>query len=271
MHTGGVETPRIWSVIEPWIPKITNLVKESIDTDLYRHYFPGEQDRVPKLDWVFFRKFSPDTDRVSLLVHADSNMHSVNIALNDDFEGGGLFYVKPPVIQDEETVDGRPIISDEYKDYDWLSRQKRQNASDIVFPTLGTGDLVIYNFTLYHGVAPVEAGTRYSFVLFFDMDNPAIQIDFEDFEDDDAIDVSFYHDIEDVELSLVFVDTDVKGHPTDVIETQMRPFIVYPVRTYVGHVFRALIRGTDTVVSEFVMNDNESEYIIMEESPHTEL
>ena len=152
-----------------------------------------------------------------------------------------------------------------------MSRQKRQNASDIVFPTLGTGDLVIYNFTLYHGVAPVEAGTRYSFVLFFDMDNPAIQIDFEDFEDDDAIDVSFYHDIEDVELSLVFVDTDVKGHPTDVIETQMRPFIVYPVRTYVGHVFRALIRGTDTVVSEFVMNDNESEYIIMEESPHTEL
>ena len=145
MHVEGIITPEIWDVLTPWIPKITDLVKESINTEIYKQYYPDEQDRTPKLDWVFFRKFSPATDRISLLVHADSNMHSVNIALNDDFEGGGLFYVKPPVIQDEETVDGRPIISDDYKDYDWLSRQKRQNASDIVFPTLGIGDLVIYN------------------------------------------------------------------------------------------------------------------------------
>ena len=267
MHTEGMITPRIWSVIEPWIPKITDLVKESIDTEIYRPFFPGEQDRVPKLDWVFFRKFSPDTDRVSLLVHADSNMHSVNIALNDDFEGGGLFYVKPPATQDEEAVDGRPIISDEYRDYDWLSRQKRQNASDIVFPTLGTGDLVIYNYTLYHGVAPVEAGIRYSFVLFYDMDNPAIQSDFEE----DSIKVTFYHEIEDVEISLVFLDFDLKGTPADVIEENMRPFMEYPLFTYVGHVFRAVIRGTDTVVSEFVMNNNQSRYTIIEESIHTEL
>ena len=260
-------TPGIWSVIEPWIPKITDLVKESIDTEIYKPFFPGEQDRVPKLDWVFFRKFSPDTDRVSLLVHADSNMHSVNIALNDDFEGGGLFYVKPPVIQDGETVDGRPIISDEYRDYDWLSRQKRQNASDIVFPTLGTGDLVIYNYTLFHGVAPVEAGIRYSFVLFYDMDNPAIQSDFED----DSFKVTFYHEIEDDEISLVFVDFDLTGHPPGVIEENMRPFKEYSLYTYVGHVFRAVIRGTDTVVSEFVMNDEQSQYTIMEESPYTEL
>jgi hypothetical protein len=171
------------------------------------------------------------------------------------------------VIQDEETVDGRPIISDDYKDYDWLSRQKRQNASDIVFPTLGTGDLVIYNYTLWHGVAPVEAGIRYSFVLFYDMDNPAIQSDFEE----DSFKVTFYHEIEDVEISLVFVDFDLKGPPTDVIEENMRPFMEYSLYTYVGHVFRAVIRGTDTVVSEFVMSDEQSQYTIMEESPYTEL
>ncbi len=258
-------------MIEPWIPKITDLVRESIDTEIYRDFFPGEQDRVPKLDWVFFRKFSPDTDRVSLLVHADSNMHSVNIALNDDFEGGGLFYVKPPAIQDEEAVDGRPIISDEYRDYDWLSRQKRQNASDIVFPTLGTGDLVIYNYTVHHGVAPVEAGTRYSFVLFYDMDNPAVQVDFEA-SDTNTIAVRFYHEIEHVEISLLFVDTDSRGHPPDMIVEYMRPFKEYPQHTYVGHIFRAVILGTNTVVSEFVMSDNQSLYTIeMKESPNTEL
>lgn len=52
---------------------------------------------------------------------------------------------------------------------------QRQNTSDLIFPTLETGDVIIYNFTLWHAIAPIEAGTRYSFVLFYDMDNPAIQ------------------------------------------------------------------------------------------------
>ncbi len=255
----GVIAPRIWDVLTPWIPKITNLVKESIDAEIYKHLYPDEEDRAPKLDWVFFRKFSPATDRISLLVHADSNMYSVNIALNDDFEGGGLFYLKPPAIQDEETEDGRPFISNEYRDYDWLSRQKRQNASNIVYPSLGTGDLVIYNYTLYHGVAPVEAGTRYSFVLFYDMDNPAIQ---EDFENDD-IAVTFYHEIEDVDISLLWVDTtmSVEGH-TVMIEEKLLPFEEYPLNSFDGHVFRAVISGTDTVVSEFVMSDTQALYTI---------
>ena len=51
----------------------------------------------------------------------------------------------------------------------------------------------------------------------------------------------------------------------------MRTFMEYSLYTYVGHVFRAVIRGTDTVVSEFVMNDEQSQYTIMEESPYTEL
>ena len=83
--------------------------------------------------------------------------------------------------------------------------------------------------------------------------------------------MTFYHEIEDVEISLVFVDFDLTGHPPGVIEENMRPFMEYSLYTYVGHVFRAVIRGTDTVVSEFVMNDEQSQYTIMEESPYTEL
>jgi hypothetical protein len=272
MHTGGIITPEIWDVLTPWIPKITDLVKESIDAEMYKNYFPDEEDRVPKLDWVFFRKFSPATGRIFLRVHPDSNMYSVNIALNDDFEGGGLFYLKPPsILQNNETKDGRPVIPDKYRDYDWLSRQKRQNASNIVYPSLGTGDLVIYNYTLYHGVAPVEAGTRYSFVLFYDMDNPAIQVDFVD-ELSFALRVAFYHEIEDVDISLLWVDTTIKGHPTNVIAEKLLPFEEYPLNSFDGHVFRAVISGTDTVVSEFVMSDTQALYIIkMADTSHDEL
>jgi hypothetical protein len=263
----GIISPAIWDILEPWIPKITGLVKESIDTEVYKHFFPDEQERIPKLDWVFFRKFSPDTDRISLRVHPDSNMYSVNIALNDDFKGGGLFYLKPSANQDGKTDDGRPVISDEYRDYDWLSSQKRQNSSNIVYPALGTGDLVIYNYTVYHGVAPVEAGTRYSFVLFYDMDNPAIQVDF----DNDGFGVTFYHEIEDVDISLLWVDTRVKEHPTEVIEEKLLPYTVYPLVSHDGHVFRAVISGTDTVVSEFVVSDTQALYTIKMEEYTAEL
>jgi hypothetical protein len=188
-------------------------------------------------------------------------MHLVNITLNNDFDGGGLFFVKLPVIQDKEAVDGYPIMLDEYRDYDWLSRQMRQNASEIIFPTLGTGDLLIYNYTLYRGVALVEAGTHYYFVLFYDMDNPAIQVDSKvcDFT---AIWVRFYHKIKDIEISHLFVNTHLKGHPTVVIKKYMHPFKEYPQYTYVRHVFQAVIRRTNTIVSEFVMSDNQSLYTV---------
>ena len=168
-HPTPVISPTIWKALSPWIPHLTNLVKESLDKQTDGKYFPNEQpDRIPQLGWVFFRKYSPDTDRKSLKMHVDSNMHTLNIALNDDFEGGGLFYVKPPIEQ-EESEDDRPDISDEYKNYQWLNTLKRENTTDIVFPTLQAGDVLVHNFTVWHAVAPIEVGTRYSFVLFYDM------------------------------------------------------------------------------------------------------
>ena len=75
-------------------------------------------------------------------------MHTLNIALNDDFQGGSIFYVKPPAFQEElEPEDDRPDIPLEYRNYDWLNKLKRENTSDVIFPTLETGDVLIYNFT----------------------------------------------------------------------------------------------------------------------------
>ena len=45
------------NILEPFIPQLTELVKQSIDTRTDVLYYPDKQpDRVPQLGWVFFRK-----------------------------------------------------------------------------------------------------------------------------------------------------------------------------------------------------------------------
>ena len=97
-------------------------------------YFPDVEDRTPKLDWVFFRKYSPETERNSLLLHVDSNMHTLNIALNDDYEGGGLFYAKPVAGQEFDS-DDRPDIAHEYQNYNWTNDLKVNISCSYQFVT----------------------------------------------------------------------------------------------------------------------------------------
>mmetsp|Transcript_20349 Transcript_20349/g.44215 ORF Transcript_20349/g.44215 Transcript_20349/m.44215 type:complete len:367 (-) Transcript_20349:164-1264(-) len=254
----GIVSPAIWKALEPWIPELTELAKKSIDKTMDSIYFPDNPDRVPQLDWVFFRKYSPDAKRNSLALHTDSNMHTLNIALNDDFEGGGLFYVKPPERQPPQSNADRPNIYGRYKNYEFINNLKRQNTSDFVFPALQTGDVLIHNYSLWHAVAPIEAGTRYSFILFYDMDNPAIQNDFDDIPKE--FPVAFYHEFDDIYIDLAFVEPRDKH--LIVMEKGIAPFQEFILNTYDGHLFRALISGTDTVVSEFVMRDHQYLYKI---------
>lgn len=256
-------------------------MRQSIDPALDELYFPDRQpDRTPQLGWVFFRKYSPDADRKSLKLHVDSNMHTLNIALNDDFEGGGLLYVRPPALQMEADSDGRPDIPDEYKNYDWLNAIKRENTSDVVFPTLGEGDVLVHNFTVWHAVAPVEAGTRYSFVLFYDMDNPAIREDFPEghpwkgggAEEEGVFTVFFVNEVEDAEIDLVWVEEREGGDEVlHVVEEKMPAKERVGVDTMEGHVFLALVSGTDAVVSRFVMDEEQELYTIASKNaPGTE-
>ena len=53
--------------------------------------------RIPKLGWIFFRKYSADSYRNLLVSHCDANLFTANIALNANYKGVGLFCVKPPV------------------------------------------------------------------------------------------------------------------------------------------------------------------------------
>jgi len=268
----GITHPSIWKVLEPYIPRLTELVQLSIDDDIDRLYYPDEQpNRTPTLGWVFFRKYDPDTPRNSLKLHVDSNMHTLNIALNDNYSGGGLLYIRPSIDAIVEE-DGRPQILEQYTTYNWLNNVKRQNTTDVIFPSMNTGDVLIHNFTVWHGVAPLVAGTRYSFVLFYDMDNPAIQDDFYDNQQDNGIIAVFYHEIQDLVIDLVWVGETTQPQEEEdgyeskskvvMMEKSMKPYKEYAVDTYEGHIFHAIISGTDVVLSKFVImgHDDENNY-----------
>eukprot|EP00531_Pseudo-nitzschia_arenysensis_P010605 CAMPEP_0116147558 /NCGR_PEP_ID=MMETSP0329-20121206/17818_1 /TAXON_ID=697910 /ORGANISM="Pseudo-nitzschia arenysensis, Strain B593" /LENGTH=417 /DNA_ID=CAMNT_0003643493 /DNA_START=161 /DNA_END=1414 /DNA_ORIENTATION=- len=195
---GTVNYPEIYAELEPYIPKIANLIRSQRNQKLDRILFPDEPaDRLPELHWVFYRKYSPDTPRNALIPHTDINMHTVNIALNDDFTGGGLFYINPPRPSNpnyypnennnyfsQGVLDPVVDIYDYQTTYHYVNGLRHENTSNIVFPKLETGDALIHNFTVWHAVAPLDVGTRYSMVLFFDMHNPCL-IDNDKFDQDE--------------------------------------------------------------------------------------
>ncbi len=154
----------IWEVLQPWIPKITNIVKQNRNMELFSRIYPDNPNREPDLNWIFFRKYSPNDERNSLQHHHDTNMNTVNIELSSDYKGGGLFYIKPLA----NTLEINQHVKDEIRGYAGIDSIKRKNTSDIIFPDLYAGDAVFYNYTVEHGVAPVESGTRYSMGKRFD-------------------------------------------------------------------------------------------------------
>ena len=83
---------------------------------------------------VYVRKYAPD-NRASLPAHTDKSRISVSLALNEDYEGGDLFY---------ENAEGND-----------------QSVS------LKKGDAFVFGGDLMHGVRPVREGVRYSLVVIF--------------------------------------------------------------------------------------------------------
>ena len=127
-------------------------------------------------------------------VHTDSNMHSITLALNDNYKGGGLMVVRPRVSNDDnETRADRdadervndddddhlhlPQIPAEFGGYQWLHKHKdltrRINSTKVFFPELKQGSAALINFTVPHGVAPLEEDStmpRYALIVFYNID-----------------------------------------------------------------------------------------------------
>ena len=250
----------IWDALQPYMEVFSDLVMKTRKEEEHLSLYPDEPDREPELDWIFFRKYSPTSKRNSLIPHVDTNVFTLNIALNDDFEGGGLFYVKPPMQDLSLSKDERPELKPNMSTYDWANTVKRENTSELVFPNMQAGDVLIHNFTVWHGVAPLDKGERYSFVLFYDMDNPTI----DDFEDDDnELRVNFYHEIEDAKVVLFYVEELAHDNETlDPMMDSFPPFVPHGLSSFEGHKFRAVVEGTDEVLADFVVSSEQKRYVI---------
>jgi len=250
----NINNEAIWNLLEPWIPTITQIVKDNRNSEAIGKFYPDEPDREPALDWIFLRKYSPDAERNSLTVHHDTNMNTVNIELSDDYEGGGLFYMKPLADTGE--------IQSYYNGYEWTDSVKRENTSDIIFPNLQAGDAVFYNYTVEHAVAPVESGIRYSMAFFFDMDNPALRDD----SGKKSLEVDLQSMIHDVELEIVLVHDALREKDVSrVLFDKVTPKVIFTYEAYVGDRLRALVAGTKEVVSEIEIRPYKSFYKIFHE------
>lgn len=155
--------PTIANIYDKHLPKIYDLVREK------KRVMDGD-DTEPSLDWVFLRKYSAGAERYMLRLHSDTNLFTVNVALNDDYEGGGIFYQKnkDEFYRDDDPI---PIVPDHLLTYEFLEtlvQRKNLSKDGIVFPHLKQGDMMMHNYTLFHAIAPIQQGTRYSLVFFFD-------------------------------------------------------------------------------------------------------
>lgn len=164
-----------------------------------------------------------------LKLHRDINLFTVNVALNDDFEGGGLFYYKS---DDSHYTDGdpRPNLKSEQMTYDFLEQIKRENTSVIVFPEAKTGSVLIHNYTLFHAIAPIEKGTRYSLIFFYDMHHPVVDRFYPK-----EFDVIVKNDF-DFPIDLQFVESSAVGRNLRLImenvDTRMFTFRARPAQRY---------------------------------------
>ena len=51
-HVVKVDDEAIWTLLQPWIPKITQIVKDGRNKEDFGRFYPDEPEREPELNWV---------------------------------------------------------------------------------------------------------------------------------------------------------------------------------------------------------------------------
>lgn len=67
-HAVSVGHEAIWDYLRPHVPRIRQIVVDNRDAGEFAKLYPDEPNREPELNWVFFRKYSPNDERNSLKV-----------------------------------------------------------------------------------------------------------------------------------------------------------------------------------------------------------
>ena len=163
-HMGKVVEQSLYNLIEPHLPKLTDVIRRRGQRVAASgsQFADMECFREPKIEWIFLRKYFPlgrYSKRNSLKVHTDSNMHSITLALNDNYKGGGLMVVRPRVNNDsdenatkikntehdmnEDNHLHMPQIPVEYGGYQWLHEHKdlsqKGEQQQGILSSIGTG------------------------------------------------------------------------------------------------------------------------------------
>eukprot|EP00656_Telonema_subtile_P028688 TRINITY_DN3127_c0_g1_i2.p1 TRINITY_DN3127_c0_g1~~TRINITY_DN3127_c0_g1_i2.p1 ORF type:complete len:254 (-),score=29.59 TRINITY_DN3127_c0_g1_i2:159-920(-) len=136
-------------------------MKEALDSR-----FLGQPGVSNLLGWIFLRKYEAGHRRDELKAHHDENLHTINLPLNEQYEGGGLFFIPG------ESSLGRAVVGmagDNLEKYlKGGDVPDRCNTSDYFFPHTPVGKGTIYDKTVWHGVTRVTKGARYTLSFFYD-------------------------------------------------------------------------------------------------------
>ncbi len=156
-----VYSPEIYTIVEPYLP----ILKMELD------------DRFPELPnqlyWICFRKYQAGAIRQALLGHRDACKHTINLALNSNFEEGRLYFIPPDSefgklanAPENSKLDLTPLLHGVCPENVPLKEQGDQ--SNYFFPDMLAGVPMVYDSTIWHGVTPVTKGTRYTLSFLYD-------------------------------------------------------------------------------------------------------
>jgi len=257
---GQVYSEEIYSLISPYLPGM----KAALD-----RRFPELPNSI---DWIFLRKYTAGTRRDSLRAHNDKNLHTINVPLNIQFQGGRLFFI--PTFTPLGHAVSQNIMIEKYLVPDHLTGEC--NNTNYFFPHLPVGIGTIYNSSIWHGVTPMVEGSRYTLSYFYDEPKSVVK-------DSEQIRVSFSnrrkpHLNDPLPLSLYWVQNlepvtgsdnrllepdEVHGlQDNDVVSIREQEWGYGDVHTetsYPGHVFAAL--GDDsTVVKLWRVHENHNTF-----------
>jgi len=87
----------------------------------------------------------------------------------------------------------------------------RRNSSRLVFPEMHTGDVFMHNYTVFHAVAPVQKGERYTLIFFYDMDHPVL-----DEVKEKEINVELNNEFEET-VNLAYFNRELPDEPMNIV------------------------------------------------------
>ena len=249
---------KLWNLIKPGVAMMDAMILERRRVTPDWHVDATR----PRADWIFIRKYSPDADstRNSLRVHADTNVHTVNIPLNyegEDFYGGGLFIMRPTTDMRVHPGEQRPC-PDKWTQPEFANMiTKRRNTSEFMFPDMQTGYAYLYNKTVYHGVAPVQKGTRFSLSVFYDMPEER------EIEEQWRISQKFVSHYPGKAKVVLVHPPPPEGEQQFIVKDEWVQGESFVEFTFPGHIFEAIDLETNAVIGRFEMShDPPPQYVL---------